>query len=126
MKQSFVHLLIAMMAIISLVVMACSSGSTAEEDETRGFSEQDSQQIALDYLKKSPTYTFDGIDGSIELIATETLRCRQCWTFVYRLECAQPGYGDRTGQILAQVITPHTARITVQEGNSGGGDCPVR
>jgi hypothetical protein len=27
------------------------------------------------------------------------------------------GYGDRTGQALAQVITPHTAVITVVTGN---------
>jgi hypothetical protein len=30
--------------------------------------------------------------------------------------CAQPGYGDRTGEVLAQVITEHTARVVVSSG----------
>ena len=34
--------------------------------------------------------------------------------FVYRFDSRQAGYGDRTGQMLAQVITPHEAYVTVE------------
>jgi len=44
------------------------------------------------------------------------LKCPYCWEFAYQFDCRQPGYGNRTGLIVAQVITPHTARVVVQEG----------
>lgn len=34
-------------------------------------------------------------------------------TFKAKFDCRHSGYGDRTGKILAQVITPHEAEITV-------------
>ncbi|GEM_PF-653969 len=79
-------------------------------------SKQESQQIALDYLLNSPTYLFDGIDGSVELVETLTARCPYCWVFRYEFESSHAGYGDRTGQMLAQVITAHTASIGVEQG----------
>jgi hypothetical protein len=38
------------------------------------------------------------------------------WTFVIRFESRHAGYGDRTGQMLAQVITTHEAVVTVERG----------
>jgi hypothetical protein len=38
------------------------------------------------------------------------------YAFLVAFECRQPGYGDRTGQVLAQVITPHEIRIVVSAG----------
>ncbi len=115
MKYIKIELAIAFLAMIALVVLACSD-SGSESTKPTGITEEESQKIGLDYLLESPTYLFDGIDGSIELVDTETLRCPYCWTFIYDFECRHAGYGDRTGQMLAQVITDHTARITVQEG----------
>jgi len=37
------------------------------------------------------------------------------WQFVFKFESRQAGYGDRTGQALAEVITPHEAIITVAQ-----------
>lgn len=45
---------------------------------------------------------------------------RYTWTFVFKFESRQAGYGDRTGQLLAEVITPHEAEVTV-----GCGDVKV-
>jgi hypothetical protein len=36
------------------------------------------------------------------------------YTFKAKFDCRHSGYGDRTGKILAQVITPHEAEITVE------------
>jgi len=74
------------------------------------------EEIARNYLLDSPTFKFDGIADSLELNATYALALPYNWIFVYDFECAHTGYGDRSGQYLEQVVTPHTARITVLEG----------
>jgi len=64
----------------------------------------------------SPTYVFDGmnltfIEGTVNLD-----NCIDCFQFKYSFESRQAGYGDRTGQILAQVITPHIIVVTIESG----------
>jgi hypothetical protein len=56
------------------------------------------------------------MQDTLLLVNTETLRCPYCWEFEFEFDCRHAGYGDRTGLILAQVITPHVARILVIEG----------
>lgn len=56
------------------------------------------------------------MEETIELVGLDTLRCPYCWAFVFEFDCRHLGYGDRTRLVLAQVITPHTARIEIQEG----------
>ena len=38
------------------------------------------------------------------------------WVFTIRFDSRNAGYGDRGGQVLAAVITPHSAEVTVQSG----------
>ncbi len=47
---------------------------------------------------------------------TQTAGCPSCWEFTFEFDSRHAGYGDRTGQVLAQVITPHRAVVTVEEG----------
>ena len=79
--------------------------------------EEESQEIALAFLMESPTFQFDGVTSSIELVDTYPARCPYCWTFVYEFDCTHSGYGDRTDQMLLQVITHHTASINMSRGN---------
>jgi hypothetical protein len=83
--------------------------------------EEASLEIAGDFLRNSPTFRFDGIEGSI--VHTDTLEafCPYCWGFVFEFQCAHAGYGDRTEQVLAQVITTHEAIISVSGGVIDGG-----
>jgi len=83
--------------------------------------EEESQLVALEFVENCPTYMFDGIEGSIKLVDTLDAFCPYCWGFVYEFECRQAGYGDRTGLMLAQVITPHHAIISMSGGNIDGG-----
>ncbi|MFC1954747.1 hypothetical protein ACFLVZ_02880 [Chloroflexota bacterium] len=78
--------------------------------------EQISQKTARDFLISAPTFKFDGIKNSLKLTATNTLRSPNNWEFTYKFECSHSGYGDRSGQNLLQVITPHTAMIRVIQG----------
>lgn len=82
-----------------------------EEKPQAGVSFEESQRIAEEAVKNAPTYKFDGFDLKFE--SSEVLLCPSCWEFSYSFQSRAAGYGDRTGQILAQVITPHTIRATV-------------
>ncbi len=72
-------------------------------------------ELAIDFLKTSPTFAFDGIEDSIEV--GPIISTRDFPPSIFRLtigfSSSQPGYGDRSGQVLAQVITDHEIDITI-------------
>ena len=77
--------------------------------------EEDAQELAADFVRDSPTFAFDGIEESLELTETRHFDMENAWQFVFHFESRQAGYGDRTDQMLAQVITPHEAVIRVEQ-----------
>lgn len=77
----------------------------------------ESQTIAQGFLLESPTFDFDGMEQTLELVAVNTMKCPLCWEFVFAFDCGHSGYGDRTGLVLLQMITPHIARTVIMEGN---------
>ena len=118
-------LLIATFVVIAaLLIGGCGVTEPTPTEPTptppSGYTEQESQQIALEYLTNEATYLFDGIEETVKLVKTETLRCPSCWTFLYQFDSRHAGYGDRTGQMLAQVITSHEAAITIVQGDIAG------
>jgi hypothetical protein len=70
--------------------------------------------VAELFVHTCPTYVFDGIPETLELVETSQPQAQNTWVFVYRFDSRQAGYGDRTGDVLAQVVTPHEAHITVE------------
>lgn len=103
----------AMACIMGLAVLAaagCATGKAAD------FTLEDSRGVAEAYLSSSPTFAFDGIEDTVELVGDVTMRCPYCWAFEFEFQCSHAGYGDRTGQVLAQVITEHSAWIVVHRG----------
>jgi hypothetical protein len=78
--------------------------------------EENSRQLAEEFVKNSPTFEFDGMEDSLKLVETLYPDIENAWQFVFQFESRHAGYGDRTGQMLAQVITPHEAIITVENG----------
>ena len=99
------------MALIVVVLVGCAGGAPAKEVTL-----EDTQALAKSYVTNDPTYTFDGIPESLKLTNTVVEKEPSSWTFTYEFESRQAGYGDRTGKMLAQVITPHKAVITVTQG----------
>jgi len=77
--------------------------------------EQQSKETAESFAETSSTYQFDG--SGLELTSSQALDCENCYEFSFGFTSSAAGYGDRTGMMLAQVITPHKAIITVKEGN---------
>jgi len=80
------------------------------------YTEDMAVRIAIHYLKYAPTFQFDGILDSIKVESVETLRMPYTWEVTVAFQCRHSGYGDRTGMMLAQVITPHKIRVVVSEG----------
>ncbi len=77
----------------------------------------EAEELAMEFVMSSPTFSFDGVPGSIEvvdIVAAESYPVQYFITVAF--ECSHAGYGDRTGQVLAQVITPHVMRVTVSDG----------
>lgn len=68
--------------------------------------------IAREFIVKSATYAFDGIETSLQ-ISKE----RDTWQgteVFFRFQSGNGGYGDRTGKIVTPVVTPHEGIVVVQ------------
>jgi hypothetical protein len=78
------------------------------------YTELQAEDIARDLIEKSPTFLYDGLRESLKLDNTEKLD-EKTWRFTYLFECRHAGYGDRSDQTVAEVLTPHEAVVTVQE-----------
>lgn len=90
-------------------------GKVTEVSAFRQMTKEESQRVAEEFLKNSQTFVFDGMDDTLNLVDTLTARCPYCWAFIFEFDSRHAGYGDRTGQMLAQVITPHRAVISVEQ-----------
>lgn len=86
---------------------------TQEEQE-----KNDALGVAQKYIVTSPTFTFD---GDINTLDTEYVGVLESFPPQYMIrisfDSAHGGFGNREGQMLTQVITPHTMNIVVSEGN---------
>ncbi|MBI4094968.1 MAG: hypothetical protein HY435_02125 [Candidatus Liptonbacteria bacterium] len=73
------------------------------------------REIAQEWVKTSaPTYLFDGYNLTHE--AEGPLPCPDCYEFVFSFDSRNAGFGNREGEVLATVITPHVTVVTVQNG----------
>jgi hypothetical protein len=78
------------------------------------------QGIAENFVRNDATFKFDGIQGSIRLLETGPgfSDAYRSWIYTFEFQDGHPGYGDRSGQFLEEVITTHRASILVNiEGN---------
>jgi hypothetical protein len=92
-----------------LVQTARAQGTLSEGDQAKA--------VAVDFLTHAPTFSFDGIAGTMnvtEVIALESYPVQYMVNVSF--DSAHSGYGNRTGQILLQVITHHEAVVGVVNG----------
>lgn len=62
--------------------------------------------------RKSPTYLYDGIPDQVNTGSLVSLGDRG-WEVTLIFTSRTAGYGDRSGQMTAQVLTNHSIRIVV-------------
>ena len=107
--------LLALALLASFAVAACRTDPDPPTATPVPYTVTQSNRIAQEWLRQAPTYAFDGIAKSLTLTHATLLRCHGCWDLTYTFTSAHAGYGDRTGQQLAQVIASHEAVLTVEQ-----------
>ena len=101
--------------VILLVVVVILVAILIFNNKTR-CNEALAQKMAQNWIMiNSTTYKYDGSD--IKLRQNKLLDCDFCYEFMFDFKSSHAGYGDRGGQILAQVLTPHIIIIDVQNCN---------
>jgi hypothetical protein len=123
MKKLIGLVLVFTMALaLALTSISCATSNASAPTDTTTTSPTpiDTQvpfiKLVEDFLKNSSTFKFDGIDNSLKLIEAEDhspISSFRAMVFTYQFQTRHPGHGDRSCQILAQVITNHTAVIYV-------------
>lgn len=107
---------LAVTVIFALVLFALKGTSclpNLDAPVTSTCTREQACAMAMILIEKSPTFSYDGVRDSVQLVKAETPDNGQTWTIVYSYKTAHPGHGDRSHQQLAQVITAHTAEIIV-------------
>ena len=82
-----------------------------------GIGQEEAVAIAMALIRNTSTFKFDGLDEGFEVIETQKIvnGPPYGYSWIVRIEfyTAHPGHGDRTGQILLQVVAKHEAIVTV-------------
>ncbi len=96
----------AFLIVLTLTGISCTQSNTGSPDEN--------QKVAAEFVKTEATYRFDGIPDTLKV--TSTTSVGNGWKYTIEFDSRHAGYGNRTGQVLAEVVTHHTAEVTVQAG----------
>ncbi len=108
-------LIVLAVIIIAILLIAFLGGDRAEVET---LTLEESREIAENWvMENSPTYTFDGSNLSLEEeMQLEDCQAEDCFEFTFSFESSSAGYGDRTDEVTAQVITSHTMEVVVEGG----------
>ena len=89
-------------------MVGCSSPERSGAGQS---TDEDVLQSVKEYILNSPTFTFDGIEDTLQLLEMQYSDKENFWQFAFQFDSRHSGYGDRSGQILTEVITPHKVVI---------------
>jgi len=90
------------------------------EAEAGGIDQKEAVAIAVTLIRNTSTFKFDGLDEGFEVIETQKIVNEPppygySWIIRIGFYTAHLGHGDRTGQILLQVIAKHEAIVAVRQ-----------
>jgi len=95
-------------------------GSVKELSAFKQITEEESLKAAEEFVKNSPTFAFDGIEGTLRLTDTVGAPSRYYWIFSFEFDSERAGYGDRTGKPIAHTRKSHQAQVYVKQGEVSG------
>ncbi|MDD5337078.1 MAG: hypothetical protein PHS02_01195 [Candidatus ainarchaeum sp.] len=98
-------------AFLSVLLLVGCIGQPAKSNEELAL------EKAQNFVINDETYAFDGMAGTLNHTNTTVLKCPNCWAFTFTFVSSSGGYGNRTGQQVLTVLTPHTAVIEITDGN---------
>ncbi|MHB8084399.1 MAG: hypothetical protein ACYDHZ_01040 [Dehalococcoidia bacterium] len=96
-----------------IVLMVRGPSFLGHPSNTTACTQEAASSLAANLIKSSSTFAFDGIGGSIKQVSADSTDNGQTWKLLYTFAGAHPGYGDRKGQMLAEVITGHSVQLTL-------------
>ncbi len=105
---------VIIIAIIVTVGVFVSRVDTTlpSENEEEVSSIEESVILAEEWMRSfSPTYVFDGYD--LEFIYGVEVS-EGVYELLFEFTSSTAGYGDRSNEMVAQVITPHTTVVTIE------------
>ena len=102
-------------SMVFILILFAVRGPSCLPDlgKTSACPKEQASAASLSLIKNSPTFAFDGIKDSIKQVKVESADNGLTWKLLYIFKTSHPGHGDRSEQMLTQVITEHTAQITV-------------
>ncbi len=80
--------------------------------------EESNREKAENWIEENaPTYLFDGSNLKfMEERGLDLVGCEDCYEYEFEFTSRHAGYGNREGEAVAQVITPHTIVVTIENG----------
>ncbi|SFM90896.1 hypothetical protein [Methanolobus profundi] len=77
-------------------------------------SEEETQKITEQWITSMPTYSYDGYNLTLEEhIVLDTLPSIHGLTYTFT--SSHEGYGDRSDEVLTEVVTNHTIRVSLSQ-----------
>jgi hypothetical protein len=106
----FSILVLVFVAVTAGMVVMSAPGNLAIHNGTVG---SDYEALAKQFVMDDPTFEFDGMPETLNVNIGEA-----CEPVIATVDFTsrQAGYGDRTGMMLAQVLTPHRCVIEISGG----------
>lgn len=105
----------------ALVFTGAGCASPASGD-TSGKNMSPYDSIVDSLIRNSSTFKFDGIADSVKVVKAAQ-KADGTWEYTVEYQTRQAGHGDRSGMMLAQVITTHNAEIEVKGGKVTAAVC---
>jgi len=113
-KSKLVFALVLCIIIPSVTIYALTQNNPVPDDQGNNYT--DLEQIALSFLKNGPTFSFDGITESINIVEKYTMESYpEQHVIIISFNTTHFGWGDREGTFIAPIITPHVIKITIVE-----------
>jgi len=119
MKRSTMLLIIAVLMVgVAAGAFFLLRGEEPEEQQRAAAIEAAERWIR----NNSPTFVYDGTDLELREVDKSAREGEgpAAYEMVFEFDSRHSGYGDREGEMLAQVITPHTLAIRLEKGADSG------
>lgn len=99
-----------------VVSLLLGAGMVVTSASNAGFTKESAIKAASDFLNSEATYKFDGMHGTMTMDARKDAT-QNVYVVTAEFTSRQAGYGDRTGMMMADVLTTHQCVITIDENN---------
>ncbi len=114
-KKNIILILVILVVIVAgfFIITEVREEPLIEEEAVS--ESEEAVRIAKEWVtEKSPTYLFDG--ENLELLTVDEIEDGMMYRVYLSFTSRMAGYGDRTDEPVAQVVTSHIIDIVVEEG----------